>query len=63
MEIIRFESAVIARTLEGDVVFALFDGSVDDRTRQSRLATMLICRTEVVQALRSALGSALQPLD
>lgn len=56
MDVIRFETFLLARTFDGDVLMALFDGA-DRKSEPRHLAAMLICRAETARVLGRALGS------
>lgn len=60
MDLTWFESAVVAADVNGNIVFAMFDGPTSDRMQEGRLVTMLICKAETADALRKAIAAALK---
>lgn len=60
MEIIFFESAMVSRKTDGDLLIALFDGSIERSARQ-QCVCLLVCRSETAIAFKENLGSALKP--
>jgi hypothetical protein len=60
MDLILFETAVIAITVDDDVLIALFDGDIGSITN-SRCVALLSCQKETAASLTQSLGSALKP--
>lgn len=60
MDLIWFESAVIAPDMKEHVLIALFDGSIEDRLQERRLVTMLICKAETARELWRGIEAALR---
>lgn len=58
MDVIVFKHAIVSRTSDGDVLFALTSG--EEEPHGGRCLGLFLCRPEIAEALWIALGSTLK---